>query len=280
MSPEKYPRLTSANDGSTFFDVPSENDQTLTSGDRRTRKRIQRRDLLLTMAADLVDDRGIDGLTMAALAEAADYATASLYTYFPSRSALLAALQERALETLGGVAQSNQHRWTEALAASPEGSRSDVAALAQLCAFGDLLLSAPRDYPREFRLQQQLLVSADAEETADAAGVVPSAMRVLEVPRQLLAAAVETGALDAPDEVLDPLGEPVDGALHRTFTWLLAMNGTLMIDGLVTGAVATGAQLGRNLTLALLRGWGAEPAAVVRARSLADEILSKPGEQQ
>ncbi|MEI7887064.1 MAG: TetR family transcriptional regulator [Actinomycetes bacterium] len=43
------------------------------------------------MAADLVKDAGVDGLTMAALAQAADYATAPLSTYFASRSALLAA---------------------------------------------------------------------------------------------------------------------------------------------------------------------------------------------
>ena len=62
--------------------------------DRRSRKRLARRHHLLDLAADLVDAHGVAGLTMAALAEAADYAPASLYTYFPSRSALVAALQE------------------------------------------------------------------------------------------------------------------------------------------------------------------------------------------
>ena len=89
--------------------MPSENVRT-TEPDRRTRKRVARRDALLDLAADLVEREGVDGVTMAALAEAADYAPASLYTYFPSRSALLAALQQRALATLAEVARDPRRR--------------------------------------------------------------------------------------------------------------------------------------------------------------------------
>ena len=73
--------------------------------DRRGRKRAARRARLLDLAAEIVEDAGVAGLTMAALAEAADYAPASLYTYFASRSALVAAVQERALVSLGAVAE-------------------------------------------------------------------------------------------------------------------------------------------------------------------------------
>ena len=73
--------------------MPSEN--VATTVDRRTRKREARRDALLDLADELVEQHGVGGVTMAALAEAADYAPASLYTYFPSRSALLAALHPR-----------------------------------------------------------------------------------------------------------------------------------------------------------------------------------------
>ena len=72
--------------------------------DRRSRKSSARREALLDHADALIDERGLDGLTMTALAEVADYAPASLYTYFPSRSALLASLQQRALGVLGAVA--------------------------------------------------------------------------------------------------------------------------------------------------------------------------------
>jgi AcrR family transcriptional regulator len=266
--------LTHRTDLGTFSDVPSENVDTSTDPasepmDRRARKRAARRDHLLDLAADLVERDGIEGLTMAALADAADYATASLYTYFPSRSALLAALQQRALHTLGRVAEEHVASWDGALDAADEPVAAPIAALARLWAFSDLFLAAPDRYPHEFRLQQRLLVTPDGEDTEDAATVVPAAMGVLDVPRRLLAAAVDAGALAEHPPVLDPLGQPLDGALVRTLAWVVALNGALLTDGLTTGLPATGAAIGRELTASLLRGWGADPADLTTARDLA-----------
>ncbi len=217
----------------------------------------------------------MDGVTMAALAEAADYAPASLYTYFSSRSALLAALQQRALATLGEVARDHLAAWDAVLDADPgrDGEppdrRARVHALARLLAFSELFLTAPEHHPREFRLQQQLLVTPGAEDTADAATVVPSAMAVLEIPRQLLAAATDRGALDEHEQPTDPLGQPIDGNLLRTFAWVVAMNGALMVDSLRTGLPSTGKALGEELTATLLAGWGADPSELRTARELA-----------
>lgn len=248
--------------------MPSENVDTSPSGDRRTRKRDARRDHLLDLASDLVESHGVDGVTMAALAEAADYAPASLYTYFASRSALLAALQQRALTVLGAVAEARLTAWDLALAAHPNVSET-TRALARLLAFSELFLAAPHDQPREFRLQQQLLVSVGAEDSADAATVVPAAMLVLDVPRRLLAAAERSGALHPQDPLIDPIEELLDGPLVRTFSWVVALNGALMADALTTGLPTTGAALGRLLTDALLRGWGAEAATLAAAHELA-----------
>lgn len=247
--------------------MPSENVATSGSVDRRARKREARREHLLDLALDLVDAQGVDGLTMAALAEAGDYAPASLYTYFASRSALLAALQERALVALGRVAEDAAARWDEALTSDP--ATPEVAALARLCAFSDLFLAAPVQHRREFRLQQQLLVTPGAEDVADAGAVVPAAFHVLGTPQRLLAAAVDAGALRPGGPVEDPLGAPVDASLARTLAWVVALNGALLTDGLVTGLPTTGAVLGTQLTDALLAGWGAAPddLAAARARS-------------
>jgi AcrR family transcriptional regulator len=242
--------------------VPSENVATPVP-DRRTRKHAARRDHLLDLAADLVERTGVDGLTMAALADAADYAQASLYTYFPSRSALLAALQQRALRTLAEVARDAVASWS--------GDEPDhLVALARLWAFSDLFLAAPEAHPREFRLQQELLVAGNAEETADAARVVPDAMAVLAVPCDLLAAAARAGALEAPDAATDPVGLPVDGHLLRTLAWVVALNGALLTDRLVTGLPTTGVTLGGLLTGDLLAGWGAAADQLAAARTLAD----------
>lgn len=254
--------------------MPSENveaslsSDTTPPGDRRTRKRDARRDHLLDLAADLVESSGVDGVTMAALAEAADYAPASLYTYFSSRSALLAALQQRALAVLGEVAAQHLTAWDTTLAVCPDVSES-TRSLTRLLAFSELFLAAPHDQPREFRLQQQLLVSVGAEDTEDAAAVVPAAMLVLDVPRRLLAAAEESHALVPQSPVADPIDQPIDGPLIRTFVWIVALNGALMADGLTTGLPTTGTALGRVLTDSLLLGWGADPAALAAAHELA-----------
>lgn len=255
--------------------MPSENVDT--SGDRRVRKREARRDHLLDLAADLVERDGVDGVTMAALAAAADYAPASLYTYFPSRSALLAALQQRALRTLGEVAEVYLAAWDAALAgarsADDPGLDPATAALARLVAFSSLLLAAPHQHPREFLLQQQLLVTPDAQDTADAVEVVPAAMAVLDVPRRLLAAAVDVGALAPHEPRTNPIDQVVDGAMVRTIAWVVALNGALLADRLTTGLPTTGVALGEEITDALLRGWGADPDRLVAARALAHDHL-------
>lgn len=252
--------------------MPSENVTTSEPPDRRTRKRAERTDRLLDLAADLVEQHGVDHLTMAALAEAADYAPASLYTYFPSRSALLAALQRRALAVLAEVTADHLRQWVD--------HTSDLdpaaAALVRLWCFSDLFLAAPERFPREFRLQQQLLVTPGAEETQDAASVVPDAMALLDVPRGLLDTAAALGALEPAGDLTDPIDAPLDGSFMRTLAWVVALNGALMVDGLSTGVPSTGARLGTSITDALLRGWGADPVELATARSLADQLEETP----
>lgn len=252
--------------------MPSENVSTSVTGDRRSRKRSARRDHLLDLAADLVEQSGVAGVTMAALAEAADYAPASLYTYFNSRSALVAAVQQRALVSLGEVVATHLDATSAAVAAVDAGA--EEAALARLCAFSRLFLAAPRRHPREFRLQQELLVTSGIEDAEDAGTVVPAAMGVLDAPRRLLNEAVERGALSAAGPVdadpRDRLGDPIDVSSVRTLAWVVALNGALLTDNLVTGLAATGADLGEHLTDALLVGWGARPERLAAARRLTE----------
>ena len=254
--------------------MPSENVDTSVEPDRRTRKRAAKRNDLLDLALDLSERLGVEGVTMAALAEAADYAPASLYTYFPSRSALVAALQQRALHTLGGVAESTLQAWDLDAAARPEPLGGDVAALARLWVFSDLFLAAPESHAREFRLQQQLLGTPKVQEADDAATVVPAAMSVLDRPRRLLAEAVAAGALDPHRTGSAPADGLLDGDLLRTFVWVTALNGGLQVDHLGIGVPTTGATLGHELTRALLRGWGAHPDALAAARTATDHWVA------
>lgn len=234
--------------------------------DRRTRKRDKRRDHLLELAADLVAERGLAGLTMAALAEVADYATASLYTYFGSRDALVSALQARALGVLREVGETNLAHWDEALGTPRDARGRRHAALARLCAFGDVFLTAPDHHPHELRLQQELLASPEG----DASDVVlTAAMAVLELPRRLLADAVGAKALIAPAPVRNAGGDPIDGSMARTLAWVAAMNGVLLLDRLGDVVPVSGLALGRDLTDSILRGWGADASLLADARSTA-----------
>lgn len=247
-------------DSSRFTDVP----------DRRARKRDRRRDALLDLAADLVEKRGVDGLTMAALAEVSDYATASLYTYFPSRGALVSALQERALGVLADVGESRLAAWDESLGAVKGSRAGKVGAIARLWGFADLFLTAPDHHPREFHLQQELLVAPQSDDAPEAP-LLAAAMAVLDLPRRLLARAVEVRALDAPKPVVNSAGEPVEAEMVRTLAWISAMNGALLLDRLDTGVAITGFALGVEITESLLRGWGADLAVVAEARARADD---------
>jgi len=243
--------------------------------DRRTRKRAARRDALIELAADIVERDGIDGLTMAALAEAADYAPASLYTYFASRSALLAALQQDALVVLADVADVHLVAVDSALAecdASPP-----VAALARLLAFSELFLGAPEHHAREFRLQQRMLVTPGLADTDDVLSIVPVAMAVLDRPRRLLATAVESGALAPHEPASDPIDRPLDGALVRTLAWVSALNGALLVDGIVAGLPTTGAVLGAEITRSFLLGWGADPTVLAEASAVAADLPTPAG---
>ncbi len=248
------------------------------ASDRRGRKRAARREALLDHAGEIVAVAGVSGLTMAALAERADYAPASLYTYFASRSALISALQQRALTVLGGVARESADSWDDSLAQVGHGEPSEVSALARLWAFSDLFLTAPEHHPHEFALQQELLTTPAIDDLTEVASVVPVAMAVLDLPARLLRSARQVGVLNdsntnVGDDVSSRLGEPLDVDLYRTITWVTALNGALLTDRIAAGLPTTGSDLGTSMTLAFLIGWGADRATVTKARHLADRHL-------
>jgi len=63
---------------------------------RRQRKRQERKAGFVDIAYSIVENEGLDRLTMPKLAKAADVAVGGLYRYFDSKEALIAALQIRA----------------------------------------------------------------------------------------------------------------------------------------------------------------------------------------
>ncbi len=232
--------------------------------DRRTRKRLARRRELLDIAADLWDEGGPDALTMAAIGERADLTAPSLYTYFPSKSAIVAALQRDALEVLAQAAREAVEAWC-----APDGTDPHVVALGRLVAFSDLTMRAPIEHPLEFGLQQRLMASPGLEDPDDAAGVLPAAFGALAVPVALIEAAAEAGSVDAVDPST-ALGA-TDSSMVRAVRWLAALHGALAVDSLPMGVPVDGHTLGRLLTGDLLRGWGADAEHFIEAAELADD---------
>jgi len=226
------------------------------SSERRVRSRADRRDAFLEAARQLIEEHGIDALTVKSVADRVDAAVGTLYTYFPSKGALIAALQVAAIERLGAAYTQAADDLDSELAAW--GVDVDTAALTRLVAVGRSLIAVVEVLPEEFRLQQRLLNDRADYDDRDVALVVPVAYAVLARPERLLRDAVALGVLEAGD------------SFDRTITWVAGINGVLTLGSLAV-SVAAGfapASLADMLHLSLLRGWGADPGLLAASEAL------------
>lgn len=71
------------------------------SAERREREKENLQMRIVEAARDLVAERGLDGLSMRAIAERIEYSPATIYLYFQDKEALLRALMEEAFTLLG-----------------------------------------------------------------------------------------------------------------------------------------------------------------------------------
>ncbi len=210
-----------------------------------------RRGEFLAAARAVAEQDGLDALTIKGLARRLDCAVGTMYTYFPSKGALIAALQADAIERLAAVYDGAADRVEELLVDLADDGR----ALARLVAFGRFVIVAERRMPEEFHLQQQLLAAAPVADTDHVDEVIPVALTLLARPQALLEDGVARGVLAE--------GQSFD----RTDSWVAAVNGVLVLAGIQhpgLGWFDTGL-LADRLTLDLLAGWGADRAALVAA---------------
>jgi AcrR family transcriptional regulator len=219
----------------------------LVPADRRARRRDQTRRRILAATDTLLAEHGLDGITMQRLADHLDCAVGTLYLYFPSKAALVAALQGQAVDTLRASYQVAREGWALYL----DEAVPDLTgrALVGLCAFGAHWASAAVVFADEFALQRRLLADAPRGASArDTAGVREVLDRLLAVPTELVAGAETAGALDRGD------------ARERALIWLAALDGVLLLDRLapVDRHLLRAPHLARRLTEDLLCGWGAE----------------------
>lgn len=220
---------------------------TVVPDDRRERARDKKRRAILTAADDLIAEVGLAGVTMQAVADRLDCAVGTIYLYFDSKAVLIGALQAEAVATLRASYETARARWDEVLA--PEDLPGGLTALVHLAAFGAFWVSASVVFADEFHLQRALL----SEPAAVGGGghdraAVDAIERLIEPPSGLLAAAAETGALQA------------DDADERAVIWLSALNGVLLLEHVapVDRHLFRSHHLGRRLVHDLVVGWGAE----------------------
>jgi TetR/AcrR family tetracycline transcriptional repressor len=213
--------------------------------DRRQRARDARRQRYLDAASRITDRDGLSGVTMQALADELDCAIGTVYTYFPSKSALLTALAQQAVETLQASHRTARHGWDAAL--DEAKLEPALVGLVQLEAWAAFLAAAAVVYADELALARAVL-GDDAGGAVDAERPALSVVRVLlEVPAGLLDEAVAAGSLSAGD------------TLERALRWTAALNGVLRLDALapLDRHLFRAGHLARALTQDLLVGWGA-----------------------
>jgi AcrR family transcriptional regulator len=240
---------------------------------RRARNRVARHEELLAAATDIVAEKGIDGLTMQDLAQRVDCAVGTIYTYFDSKSALLAGLQVNAIQQLLSTYHEQVPIWEAYLTA--ESVDPPTAALARLAAFARLFVAFPTIHPHEFELLQRIIATPEQLiDTTDGHAVQFASMALMNNARNLIDDAVDAGALTA--------GRPGTGAADDSVSRTLRMAGALNGALLVTNAAANpdlvdvdtfnGQRLARVLSEDLMTGWGAQPDTLDETVKLLDRM--------
>lgn len=245
---------------------------------RRARNRVARHDQLLAAASDIVDESGLEGLTMQAVADRVDCAVGTIYTYFDSKSALIAALQVAAVQTLLATYHRAAEVWDRSLTESGLADEA-VESLVRVLAYGQLFVTGPELHPREYEFLQMLLNTPDRlVNSDDVKAVTPHALTLLAEGLVLVDAAVTAGALSAPDAGRG------DDTFRRMIRWVGALNGTLLLSNTnVTGMpdanadAFSAANLGRLVTEDMLLAWGA-PARVLDAATEQLSRMQRSGE--
>ncbi|MBS1838697.1 MAG: TetR/AcrR family transcriptional regulator [Actinobacteria bacterium] len=240
---------------------------------RRARNRAARQDQLLAAASDIVEEAGLDGLTMQGVADRVDCAVGTIYTYFSSKSALIAALQTAAVQRLLAtyhLAAENWDRWFEDAGAADEA----VEALVRVLAYGQLFVAAPELHPREYELLQLAINSPERMVSSDDVhAITPHALALLAEGLVLVNAAVGAGALSAPDTSRE------DDGLRRLLRWIGALDGALLVANANVTAIPAAEvasfeprRLAQLVTEDLLLAWGAPPNILRAARDQLDRM--------
>jgi len=229
---------------------------------RRERNRLVRHAEYLQTALQVATDEGLAAVTMQRLAGEVGAAVGTIYTYFPSKGALVAEVQREAIDRITASYLQLRPVIDERVA----DLDPSVAALAHLAGFARFCIESVDTLPQEQRLLQQLVFDAnEIVPTEEGARVLPAVLRLLNLASERFAVAQEVGALSPAD------------AMERTIVLAASLNGVLQISKLARwdASLLDGARLARRLVDDLLVGMGADPALLDQGHHVVDAIARR-----
>jgi AcrR family transcriptional regulator len=228
---------------------------------RGTALRAQKRELMngfvVERAMELLEDGGLEALTLARVAESLGYTTTAVYRYFPSKDALVAAMQRQAIREVHEHFSNEALRRMELLE-GPAATRS----LALLMIAAEIYLALPTKEPRAWLLVAVLLGDPrpllSDEESLRAVPLLDSFLSAVD---GLFHRAAEAEALERGD------------ARERTLALWAALHGTLCLEKArrIVPTTPTPTTIAKPIVRALLASWGASSARI----SAAERLVSK-----
>lgn len=214
--------------------------------DRRTRRHLATAEEIVDSAEQIVLTADLESLTVAGIARGLEVTPGALYRYFPSRDAIVAAVQARVVRALA-----------DAVGRAVAEVDDPDPDLARLIALAQAVVGFARTEPVRYRLLSRMLVVPDPlVSDADAATVVPVALSALARAREALAVARTSGAIAAGDDD------------RRLLSLWAAIHGAIQLDKLRRFAPQAAVEVvSVDVVDDLLAGWGADRARIARVRA-------------
>jgi AcrR family transcriptional regulator len=223
---------------------------------RRERKRNARINGIIDVAMQIATQEGLSQVTTHRLARELDLAVGALYRYFPSKDAIIEAMQRRSMEDYGNALSQgldSVQRWLQETS-HPTNALVELIALAML--YRQLVQELPQHYHLNNQVMgnpQNVLPGSEGDRVVEA---MMGLFRTLAKPVQR---AQESGLLQ---DTVSPLDRVI-----LYWSSLRAVVGVQKLETHDTGI--KGDTLFREMVLTMLRGCGAEPKKLDDAWNLA-----------
>ena len=220
----------------------------------RAANRLRKRQDYIDTAIRIVLNGGLEALTMQALAREMGAAVGTAYTYFASKSALVAELQVLAIGRLRSAYDESAPKWTDGMGRLDTKGKAEAG----LIVLVEFAVQAPSQLRDDQFLQQLLLTDGGRSIIAeDQATVLEAARGWTDLIAELVGDAVSAGVLAKGD------------AAERSRKFTAALSGAGLYHNLPSGSVDDINGLTRSLMVDLLVGWGGDRKRLTRSVSKA-----------